>query len=118
MINAFAYKEKGQYYLVPLLTEKKVLLENNTEIFKKVDNRKPLREHSIVLCWYDYTPPNKYSIKPAVVVDLTLDDEKVAAHTIIFDDLVGFAYKAAQQYTERKRQKTLLNEKAKNHEPQ
>jgi hypothetical protein len=114
MINSFVYKEKGKFYLIPLATEKKVVLENNTEIFQKCDNRKPLRENSIAMCWFDFTPPNKYNIKPAVIVDLTTDDnEKVVAHKVLFDDLIDAAYKAAIQYTARKKQKALLNEKTK-----
>lgn len=115
MINSFVYKFKQRYILVPMVSEKKILLENNTDIFKKCDNGKPLKDNSIALCGFDHIPPNKYNIKPVAIVNLSTveDDKAVDAHTVIFDDLVSFAFKAAHQFTQQQKQKEALNKKAK-----
>lgn len=105
MINAFIMKDRGKYYLVPLATENKILLDKNTNPYEQCDKKKPLREHSIAMCWFDEPSPGKRVITLAVIVDLEFNDEKVQASRIAFDTLVDLAFQAAIQYTKRRKEK-------------
>lgn len=99
-INGFVYRDDEHMYLVPLASEKKVIIWD--DVYLRCDGGNPLKEESIALCWYEQVDYDHITT-PVVVADLIFNDKPVKCSNIKFDNLVTCAYNACIAYTKKKK---------------